>query len=609
MISQAQHRQRTDAKRSHRGVTPDRTVPRTIPSGQRISALAVDGKVPELNRSPDPAALIGTLDRLMGDHGAQGLVREPSPGGADPGHRPAEPGLLDDGVPPGGRCRLLGVFAHPDDETFCAGGTFARYAEQGAEIMVVSATRGQAGQIRDAAAGTRRTIGAVREAELRLACDRLGITTVRCLDHVDGTLADAGFSALVDEVAEVIGEFGPDVVITFGPDGGYGHPDHVTISAVTTAACQRAAGPGPGPGRAVTGPAGRPPRLYYRCFPPGDLLLMERLAAWLTNQPDRFAGTPAFAHALLVLAEAASTMGHIRDHVQVRWYPPGSYVVEQGEAAAELFLILSGDAEVWQERSGGRREPPGRLGVGEFFGGRTGTAAPTWLPPPASPASSCPRHRRPVRGRGRGARLAGALPGAPANPPPAETMRAGQGVVCCDVSGQVMRKVEALSAYRSQFPLQSDMFPEFLLQEMFGREYFVAVYCRPGRSSGPGAHARASAERAVPGAWPSWRRGDLQPTEAPHHDATPSTSDTQPDTHRPREGSRHDHGPGPDPSGDACRPDGDDRGASRLSAALPGLCRHRCARRYAGQGLQPGWTPPATSISTTPAGACTPTAS
>ena len=182
--------------------------------------------------------------------GAQGLVREPSLGG---------PRLLDDGLPSGGRCRLLGVFAHPDDETFCAGGTFARYAEQGAEIMVVSATRGQAGQIRDAAAGTRRTIAAVREAELRLACERLGVTKVRCLDHVDGTLADAEFPALVDEVAEVICEFRPDVVITFAPDGGYGHPDHVTISAATTAACQRAADPGHRPGRTVTRPLpGRP---------------------------------------------------------------------------------------------------------------------------------------------------------------------------------------------------------------------------------------------------------------------------------------------------------------------------------------------------------------
>jgi len=57
---------------------------------------------------------------------------------------------------------LLGVFAHPDDETFCAGGTLARYAKDGAEIMVVSATRGEAGQIRDARVGTQRTIAAVR---------------------------------------------------------------------------------------------------------------------------------------------------------------------------------------------------------------------------------------------------------------------------------------------------------------------------------------------------------------------------------------------------------------------------------------------------------------
>jgi LmbE family N-acetylglucosaminyl deacetylase len=382
-------------------------------------------------------------------------------------------------VPPGGRCRLLGVFAHPDDETFCAGGTFARYAERGAEIMVVSATRGQAGQIRDAAAGTRRTIAAVREAELRLACERLGITKVRCLDHVDGTLADAGFPVLVDEVAEVIGEFRPDVVITFGPDGGYGHPDHVTISAVTTAACQRAAGPGHRPGRTAARPLRRPPRLYYRCFPPGDLLIMERLAAWLTSRPDRFAGTPAFAHALLLLAEAARTLGHIRDHVQVRWYPPGSYVIEQGEAAAELFMILSGEAEV-REESGGGREQPGRLGVGEFFGeaGLAGhrhrsadvvaTGSLTCLVLSAAPPAK-------FAGRGRGARLAGAPAAARAASPAAGTVRAARGVVCCDVSGQVMRKVEALSAYRSQFPLEPGMFPEFLLREMFGREYFMAV--------------------------------------------------------------------------------------------------------------------------------------
>src|SRR5918995_3093742 len=80
----------------------------------------------------------------------------------------------------GGQMRLLGLYAHPDDETFCTGGTFARYAARGAEIMVVSATRGEAGQIRDAGIATRRTIGQVREQELRLACTRLGVQAGWC---------------------------------------------------------------------------------------------------------------------------------------------------------------------------------------------------------------------------------------------------------------------------------------------------------------------------------------------------------------------------------------------------------------------------------------------
>ena len=243
------------------------------------------------------------------------------------------------------------------------------------------------------------TIAAVREAELRLACERLGVTRVRCLDHVDGTLADAGFSALVDEVTEIIREFRPDIVITFGPDGGYGHPDHVTISAVTTAACQRAAGRGTArtgrpPGPCAAAPAVLPALPAGR---PAD----HRAAGGLADQPpDRFAGTAAFGHALLLLAEAARTMGHIRDHVQVRWYPPGSYVVEQGEAAAELFSILSGEAETWQQTNGGRRERLGRLRGGGVLRRARHREAPApqlraWSPPPASPAWSCPRHRQP----------------------------------------------------------------------------------------------------------------------------------------------------------------------------------------------------------------------
>src|ERR1700719_4984601 len=116
------------------------------------------------------------------------------------------------------------MFAHPDDETFCAGGTFARYAKVGAEIMVVSATRGQAGQIRDARVGTRRTIAAVREAELRLACERLGVAHVRCWDHLDGGLAEADFDGLVGQVVEVIRQFRPRSWSVSGRTAGTGIP-------------------------------------------------------------------------------------------------------------------------------------------------------------------------------------------------------------------------------------------------------------------------------------------------------------------------------------------------------------------------------------------------
>jgi LmbE family N-acetylglucosaminyl deacetylase len=138
---------------------------------------------------------------------------------------------------PSARMRLLGIFAHPDDETFCAGGTLAKYVAAGAEAMVVSATKGQAGQIRDARAATRRTLGEVRARELQLACQQLGVQHAQCLDYMDGTLRDGDHHRLLADVVRIIREFRPSVVITFEQDGAYGHPDHVTIAEITTRAC------------------------------------------------------------------------------------------------------------------------------------------------------------------------------------------------------------------------------------------------------------------------------------------------------------------------------------------------------------------------------------
>src|SRR5216683_7150442 len=160
--------------------------------------------------------------------------------------------------------RILGVFAHPDDESFCAGGTLARYVASGAEVMVVSATRGEAGQIRSAGVATRRTLGQVREQELYLACQRLGVQHSVCLDYGDGMLQEVDQDVLIGEIVEIICSFRPDVVITFGPDGGYGHPDHIAISAATTAACAVAAQDGHAA-----------PRLYHSRFPRRRLLLCK----------------------------------------------------------------------------------------------------------------------------------------------------------------------------------------------------------------------------------------------------------------------------------------------------------------------------------------------
>jgi LmbE family N-acetylglucosaminyl deacetylase len=148
-------------------------------------------------------------------------------------------GAADDRAAP----RLLGIYAHPDDETFCTGGTFAKYSSIGCEIMVVTATRGQAGQTRAGNLATRRTLAHVREQELRLACERLGVEHVECWNYLDGTLREVDRSELEERITRVVRSFRPDILFTFGDDGAYGHPDHIAISQASTSACLRGEDP------------------------------------------------------------------------------------------------------------------------------------------------------------------------------------------------------------------------------------------------------------------------------------------------------------------------------------------------------------------------------
>jgi LmbE family N-acetylglucosaminyl deacetylase len=359
------------------------------------------------------------------------------------------------------RPRLLGVYAHPDDETFCTGGTFARYAAAGCEIMVLSATRGQAGQIRSATT-RRETLGNVRESELRAACERLGVARIECWDYLDGALHEANPAQLEQRIGDVLGTFQPHVVFTFGPDGAYGHPDHIAISQATTAACVRAWADVDGPW------------LYHATFPPRHLLLRDRLVKWLIDEGPDFRGDAEFVHGLLLLAEEASSLHCTDDHHEVKWFPSEVAIIEQGERANTLFLLLAGNADVVREGPDGTRRFVTRLEPGQFFGEQgIARGAPRNAHVIAAGGATClvfsPAQPTLFEGRGEGARHVSSDA-----VDVAEVDLAGA-TTRIDADEALGAKMDAIAAYQTQFPFRREMLPENILRDLFGAEYFTQV--------------------------------------------------------------------------------------------------------------------------------------
>ncbi len=132
--------------------------------------------------------------------------------------------------------RLLVVLAHPDDESFAIGGTLARYAAEHVLVTLVCATRGEAGIPGLAAVAVAR----LREGELRAAARVLGIGELHWLGHPDGALARAEPEPAIQSLVTIMRTVRPTAVITFGPDGISGHPDHIAIHQLATAAFDRA---------------------------------------------------------------------------------------------------------------------------------------------------------------------------------------------------------------------------------------------------------------------------------------------------------------------------------------------------------------------------------
>ena len=218
--------------------------------------------------------------------------------------------------------RVLGVFPHPDDEAYSCGGTMARFAAGGALVQVVCATAGEAGQdLRPD--GEQDAVGSVRRQELACACDALGLLPPRFLAVAgleDGRVAEVDFPAAVGAIVREIRSFRPDIVLSLGGDGVYGHPDHLALYRLLVAAFGAAAGGERFPEREFGAP-GRP-RRFAAAYPRGmfrpmyeHMLGSEYTSAIRGLDPDSLGLEPAEIQASIDIKQyAAQKLNAIRCH-------------------------------------------------------------------------------------------------------------------------------------------------------------------------------------------------------------------------------------------------------------------------------------------------------
>lgn len=171
---------------------------------------------------------------------------------------------------------ILLSLAHPDDEILGPGGTIAKHAHEGAHVVLVCATKGEAGEIAYPELATKETLGEVREQEMLCAAKALGIAEVIFLGYrdsgMDGTpendhpnaFCNAPAGTIIPRLVQIMRTLKPDVVITFEPYGGYGHPDHIAIHKHTVAAFDAA---GDAEQYPTCGEPFQPGRLLYPLLP------------------------------------------------------------------------------------------------------------------------------------------------------------------------------------------------------------------------------------------------------------------------------------------------------------------------------------------------------
>jgi LmbE family N-acetylglucosaminyl deacetylase len=185
----------------------------------------------------------------------------------------------------------MAVLAHPDDESLGIGGTLAKYAAEGVDVFLLTATRGDGGRYHGHRPGDDQHPGPaalanIREKELRAAASVLGVRDLSVLDYPDGHLDRANPRDVVTGVAGHLRRLRPHVVVTFGPDGAYGHPDHIAISQFTTAAIVAAADPAFNCGGDAVGRTHAVSKLYYIAWPASTWAAYEAVLKKLMSAVD-----------------------------------------------------------------------------------------------------------------------------------------------------------------------------------------------------------------------------------------------------------------------------------------------------------------------------------
>jgi LmbE family N-acetylglucosaminyl deacetylase len=193
---------------------------------------------------------------------------------------------------------LLSVLAHPDDETFGMGGTLALYSRRGVDVHLICATRGELGDIDPEFKERIKSAACLRTQELRCAAEILGIHGLHFMNYRDSgmpgsqanthpkALAAQPIEKIAREIAGMIRQIKPDVVLTFDPIGGYRHPDHIAIHQATVSAFELAGDAGFCDPQEL--PPFQPEKLYFHTINHTFLKIVVWVLRLIGKDPHRF---------------------------------------------------------------------------------------------------------------------------------------------------------------------------------------------------------------------------------------------------------------------------------------------------------------------------------